>query len=75
MLYFRARIAEQENNNAKNTAETKGTGCTQTHHGNFEDGLSEDGNREVVGVKMRLTAGMRRVFIWRFILHMVDDYP
>ena len=29
----------------------KGTGCTQTHHGNFEDGLSEDGNREVGGVE------------------------
>lgn len=57
----------------------KGTGCTQTHHGNFEDGLSEDGlyedgNRDVGGVKMRLTAGMRRVFIWRFIKHMVNGY-
>lgn len=31
----------------KTQSRQKGTGCTQTHHGNFEDGLSEDGNREV----------------------------
>ena len=63
MLYFRARTAEQEKNNAKNTAETKGNSV----HNKHTTAILRMVTAKLVEWKTRLTAGMRRVFIWRNI--------